>query len=127
MSKLTAPILNATGTHAFVTTPSGDEWECPLDYLSVALARGFSLAEPRDKSLDGLFDDSTAEGANQTGFDPAKNTADEVNAHLAEHLDAPGEIERVLALEAAGKDRKTVVDPRSRADDPEDSDSTSGD
>lgn len=121
MSKLTEPILNATGTHAFVTTPSGDEWECPLDYLPVALARGFSLTEPRDKSLDGLFDDSTAEGANQTGFDPGKATLKEVNAHLKSHLTSPGEIERVLALEVAGQNRPSVEDPRSGSEPDEES------
>lgn len=112
MSKLTEPVYNAAGTHVFTTSPTGDEWECPPDYLPVALSRGFTLAEPRDKSLDGLFDDSTAEGANQTGFDPGKASVKEVNAHLAAHLAAPGEIERVLALESAGSDRPSVEDPR---------------
>lgn len=116
MSKMTEPVLNTAGTHVYTTTPSGDEWECPLDYLPVALARGFSLTEPRDKSLDGLFDDSTAEGANQTGFDPARESVKAVNDHLAAHLDSPGEIERVLALEEAGQNRPSVKDPREKDD-----------
>jgi hypothetical protein len=106
------PVYNAAGTHVFTTSPSGDEWECPVDYLPVALGRGFELTEPRDKSLDGLFDDSTAEGAAQTGFNPADHDVDEINAHLVAHLASPGEIVRVLELEAAGKNRKTVKDPR---------------
>lgn len=112
MAKAQEPVLNAAGTHTFVTTPSGDEWECPNDVLDVYLARGFSLTEPRDKSLDGLFDDSSAEGANQTGFDPGKASVKEVNDHLAAHMDSAGEIERVLALELAGQNRPTVKDPR---------------
>lgn len=108
----TEPVYNAAGTHVFTTSPTGAEWECPADYLPVALSRGFTLAEPRDKSLDGLFDDSTAEGAGQTGFDPGKASVKAVNAHLAGHLAAPGEIERVLALEEAGQNRLDVKDPR---------------
>lgn len=134
MSKQQKPIHNEAGTHVFVrNTSSGDEWECPNGYLKVALARGFELTVPRDKSLDGLFDESTAEPVGQqTGFDPSAHTVDEVNAHLVEHTDSsPGEVERVLALEVAGKDRKTVVDPRLPVDDDEqdehDSDNPTGD
>lgn len=126
------PIHNAAGTHVFVrNTSSGDEWECPNDYLQVALLRGFELCEPRDKSLDGLFDESTAEPTGQqTGFDPSTRTVEEINDHLAEHaFSSPGEVERVLELEKAGKDRKTVIDPRQLAedDDEHDSDNPSGD
>lgn len=107
------PVYNADGTHVFVkNSATGDEWECPVDYLPVALVHGFELTEPRDKSLDGLFDDSTAEGAGQTGFDPGKATVGEVNEHLAAHLGSPGEIARVMELEAAGKNRPGVKDPR---------------
>lgn len=111
-------VYNNGGTHVYVTTPSGDEWECPVDYLPVALSRGFELTEPRDKSLDGLFDDSTAEGAAQTGFDPAKATVAEVNDHLVAHQSSPGEIARVMELEAAGKNRPGVKDPRLVESDP---------
>lgn len=113
MSKTQEPVLNAAGTHTFVkNSETGGEWECPNDYLKVALSRGFELTEPRDTSLDGLFDESSAEGANQTGFDPGKETVKAVNEHLAEHLGSPGEIERVLELEKAGQDRPGVKDPR---------------
>lgn len=112
MTNDTNAVYNTAGTHVFTTSPSGEEWECPVDYLPVALARGFELTEPRDKSLDGLFDDSTAEGAAQTGFDPGKETVKSVNEHLAAHLGSPGEIVRVLELEAAGQNRPGVKDPR---------------
>ncbi len=120
------PIHNEAGTHVFVrNTSSGDEWECPNGYLEVALVRGFELTEPRDKSLDGLFDESTAEPVGQqTGFDPAEHTVEEINAHLLAHGESsPGEVERVLELEKAGKDRKTVVDPRHPAGDADEHDS----
>lgn len=115
MSNDQQPIFNEAGTHVFVrNTDSGQEWECPADYLPVALERGFELTVPRDKSLDGLFDESTAEPAGQqTGFDPAEHTVEEINAHLRQYGEAsPGEVDRVLELELAGQNRKTVVDPR---------------
>lgn len=121
MGKDQKPVYNTAGTHVFVENESsGDEWECPVDYLETALAHGFKLTTPRDKSLDGLFDDSTAEGAGQTGFDPGKNSVAAVNEHLAAHLSSPGEIARVMELEAAGQNRPGVKDPRL-------ADSTSGD
>lgn len=120
MSKDQKPVYNVDGTHVFTKSPTGEEWECPVDYLPVALARGFELTEPRDKSLDGLFDDTSAEGANQTGFDPAKATVKEINAHLEQHVGSPGEIVRVLELEAAGQNRSGVKDPRLSDENPGD-------
>lgn len=113
------PVYNDAGTHVFVrNTDTGSQWECPVGYLPVALERGFELCEPRDASLDGLFDDTTAEPAGQqTGFDPAAHTVDEVNAHLAQHAeDSPGEVARVLKLEQAGRNRSSIVDPRPGGD-----------
>lgn len=114
------PVFNEAGTHVFVrNTESGDEWECPAGYLPVALTHGFELAEPRDRSLDGLFD--------QTGFDPAEHTVEEVNAHLEQHaVSSPGEVARVLALEEAGQARKTIVDPRIPAGDEDSTDPNPG-
>jgi hypothetical protein len=113
MAKNPQPVHNAAGTHTYVkNVETGQEWECPNDYLPVALQRGFELTEPRDTSLDGLFDDASAEGSAQTGFDPAEHTVDEVNDHLAQHAaSSPGEVVRVLELERAGKNRTTVIDP----------------
>lgn len=45
------PVYNASGTHVFVLTPSGDPWECPPDYLPIALARGFELADAPEEPL----------------------------------------------------------------------------
>lgn len=117
MPKKQQPVYNAAGTHIYVQNiESGDEWECPPDYLPVALSHGFELAEPRDRSLDGLFD--------QTGFDPSGHDVAEVNEHLAKHADSsPGEVSRVLELERAGQNRKSVVDPRL----PVDADNNPGD
>lgn len=104
---------NADGTHIYVRhCETGSQWECPVDYLPVAQLRGFEPCAPRDASLDGLFDDSTAEGESQTGFDPAEHTVDEVNEHLAKYAEAtPGEVERVLELERAGKNRSSIQPP----------------
>lgn len=114
-SKQQEPVYNEAGTHIYVqNAETGDEWECPPDYLKVALAHGFELSEPRDRSLDGLFDD-------QTGFNPAEHTFAEVNEHLAAHAhSSPGEVDRVLELERAGQNRKSVVDPRLPVDEPTD-------
>jgi len=38
------PVFNQSGSHVFTTSPTGDLWECPPDYLPIALARGFELA-----------------------------------------------------------------------------------
>lgn len=110
------PVYNTAGTHVHLFNPeTGGQWECPADPDLLDLyvnKRGWEYAQPRDDSLDGLFDESTAEGADQTGFDPGKASVDEVNAHLAQFASAPGEVERVLELERAGRNRKTVTDPR---------------
>lgn len=104
---------NTDGTHVHVVhEETGGRWECPVDYLPVARLRGWEPAEPEDHDLDGLFDAGSAEGEEQTGFDPAKHTADEVSEHLAQHAEAsPGEVVRVIELERAGKNRKSVVVP----------------
>lgn len=102
-----------SGTHVHVIhEETGGRWECPIDYLPTARLRGWEPAEPEDHDLDGLFDDSSAEGEQQTGFDPAEHDVAQVSAHLARHADAsPGEVLRVLELERAGKNRKTIEVP----------------
>lgn len=100
------------GSHVFVANEeTGAVWECPVDYLEIAKARGWTPCGKPAPSYADLFDPAPGAAA-QTGFDPAEHTVDEVNAHLAEHLESPGEIERVLQLEAAGKNRTTIHDPR---------------
>ena len=104
---------NDAGTHVLVYNPETDaRWECPPDYLPVAKARGWQPAEPEPDEYADVFAESTAEGEGQTGFDPAEHSVDEVSAHLAKHAESsPGEVERVLDLERAGKNRKTIAVP----------------
>lgn len=104
---------NGAGTHVHVQhAETGGRWECPVDYLPVARLRGWEPVAPEVHDLDGLFEDASAEGEEQTGFDPAEHGVDEVSAHLALHAKAsPGEVVRVIELERAGKNRKTVVVP----------------
>lgn len=110
------PTYNADGTHVHLHNAlTGGNWWCPVDAAPAMLAHPLAqweYSDPADHSLDGLFDESTAEGEGQTGFDPSKHTVDEVNGYLAENLSAPGEIARVLELESAGKNRAGVTDPR---------------
>lgn len=103
-------VLNTAGTHVWMHNPeTGGTWECPVDYAETAESRGWVYTQAYDDSLDGLFDESSAEGDQQTGFDPAEHTVAEINDHLAEHAEsAPGEVERVLELERAGQNRTTV-------------------
>lgn len=116
------PVLNEAGTHVWLhNAATGGNWLCPVDVVDVFLPRGWEYTDAPDTSLEGLFDDSTAEGANQTGFDPATSDVAGVNDHLVDALEAGalGEIERVLTLEKAGKNRVTVVDPRPPVADPD--------
>lgn len=122
---------NAEGTHTHLEHPEmpGQGWWCPVGVADTFVeARGWKHTPPPDTSLDGLFDTSTAEGANQTGFDPAEHDVPDVNAHLEEMhaAGADGEVNRVLELERAGKNRKTVVDPREPVDPDDDPDPTDG-
>lgn len=105
--------FNSAGTHVHVAhEETGGRWECPVDYLPTAQLRGWEPAEPQADNLDGLFDDASAEGEEQTGFNPADHGVDEVSEHLAAYAEAsPGEVVRVLELERAGKNRKTIEVP----------------
>lgn len=100
---------NEAGTHVLVKhSETGGRWESPVDYLPVARMLGWEPAAPEENPLEGLVD----EEPEQTGFDPSKFSAAEVSEHLAAHAEAsPGEVVRVLELERAGKNRKSVVVP----------------
>jgi len=53
------PVFNAAGTHVFVkNSETGGEWECPPDYLPVALVRGWEYADAPDEDLSDLFDEA---------------------------------------------------------------------
>lgn len=69
------PVFNQAGTHVFTTTPTGDEWLCPPDYLPIALARGFELSEPVPEPL----------------ADPALPKAEKKAAKKAAHSSNPGD------------------------------------
>lgn len=54
-----------------------------------------------------VADDADLDEAGEAGgFDPAEHTVDEVNAYLADH---PDDAERVLGLEASGRNRVGIV------------------
>lgn len=52
------PVHNGAGTHVFMASADGTEWECPAaqDVVDYYLARGFVFVKPRDTSWDGLYD-----------------------------------------------------------------------
>lgn len=125
---------NEAGTHVFVTNEAtGGYWECPVDYLPIARVTGWAPCERRDDSLAGLFDPGVVTGlpavAEVTGFNPDDHNVPEVNDHLAQHAESsPGEVARVLELEAAGQNRKGIVEgPFAPQPDPVDGDSADGD
>jgi hypothetical protein len=49
------------------------------------------------------------------GDDPKDHSVEEINAYLAKDGVEDAEIQQILAAEAAGKQRVTVVDPRTQA------------
>lgn len=110
-------VLNADGTHVHMTHPdTGGAWDCPVEYAAIAQTRGWVFADPRDDSLDGLFDEPVNTpgavlegGAVQTGFNPDDHTVGEVNDYLATVDPAGGEAARVLELERNGKNRSTIT------------------
>jgi len=63
-----------------------------------------------DQSAAGAEDDQEpgGEGSGGEAFDPAANGVDDVNNHLAES--GADEVKQVLAAEAAGKNRKGIVE-----------------
>lgn len=97
--------VNDTGTHVLTEAPSGVLWECPLGYLETAKANGYTVVGAK-----------VAEAHQQIGiplFDPADHTVEQIDQHLAEAAENGDvdEIERVLAAEAAGKNRTSITDP----------------
>jgi hypothetical protein len=122
MAEQQEPVYNAAGTHIHLYNPATNGyWECPAAVAQTFVdARGWVYVTPPDRSLEGLFDDVPAaerpeEGV--TAFDPNDHTVGEVNDYLAQYAgSSPGEVARVIELELAGKNRKTVVNP---LDDPD--------
>lgn len=101
--------LNETGTHVLTVAPSGVPWECPLGYLETAKSHGYVVVDQDE------FQAQVEGQSNDTPFDPDAENVDVVNRHLQDAFAAGDvtEIERVLAIEAAGKNRSTITDPTS--------------
>lgn len=101
-------------SHVWLHNPDTDAlWQSPTDYAPIARERGWVDS---DGPVDSEATDETASASDavevdeQTGFDPSAHKSAEVNAYLDQYRDtAPGEVDRVLALERAGKNRKTVT------------------
>jgi hypothetical protein len=106
--------INDLGTHVHVhNAETGGYWDCPISYLPIARQRGWEPAERIDEGqpINAIAD---AQPVEPVLFDPSAPgvTAEDVSAHLAAHAEAdPGEVERVLGLERAGKNRKTITVP----------------
>ena len=98
-------------THVWMHNPETDGvWACPADVVDVMKGRGWEVTEAPDDSLDGLFDPAADDEPESTAFDPSEHTVQEVNDYLDQHREnAPGEVERVLELERAGKNRTTIT------------------
>jgi hypothetical protein len=94
-------------THVRVENPeTGGVWDCPVDYLPTAKARGWIES---DKPLAGEgeeYPEPVAEEAAEAEFDPSEHTVAEVQEHNAEN---PDDADRVLEAEAAGKNRLTLT------------------
>jgi hypothetical protein len=112
-------------THVRVENPeTGGVWDCPVDYLPVAKARGWVES---DKPLAGEGEEypqpaadalGEAEAEDEVEFDPGEHTVAEVQDYLEAN---PDDADRVLDAERAGKKRVGVADAvaEARADDDE--------
>jgi hypothetical protein len=102
--------------HVWLYNPDTEAmWQAPADYAHIARARGWVDSDgPVDEFADAAADTVPAEIPPaediQTGFDPSEHGFKEVLDYLNQYRDtAPGEVERVLSLERAGKNRKTIT------------------
>lgn len=100
--------MSQPSQHVAVVTPTGAEWDCPKPFLPIALKKGYRLAgeEPDPDEPDGQDGDQP--------FDPTPATPKAVNEYLQGAFAAGDgtEIDRVLVIEAEGKNRTSIVDPR---------------
>lgn len=99
---------------------TGALWQSPADYAPIAKRRGWEDSDgpdpdDPDPDLEGDAPEpepvpADPDGDEQTNFDPALHKAPEVIAYVEQYKDtAPGEAERVLAAERAGRNRKTIT------------------
>lgn len=92
---------NEAGTHILMKNPeTGGVWAAPPDAIPYLELRGWEPTTAEENILAGLVDDQ---------FDPSETSAKAVSEHLASA--SPEEVNRVLELERAGKNRKSVVVP----------------
>jgi hypothetical protein len=102
-------------THVRMENPdTGGVWDCPVDYLPTAKARGWVES---DKPLAGEGEEYPVAAAeaveDEAEFDPSEHTVAEVQDHNAEY---PDDAERVLEAEAAGKNRVTLTGDEAEAE-----------
>jgi hypothetical protein len=108
-------------THVRMENPdTGGVWDCPVDYLPTAKARGWIES---DKPLAGEGEeypepvaeaDVEADEEAELEFDPSEHTVAEVEDHMAEN---PDDAERVLDAERAGKNRVSITGGAELGDD----------
>jgi hypothetical protein len=115
-------------THVRVENPeTGGVWDCPVDYLPVAKARGWvesdkplaGEGEEYPAAVEAVDEEAEAElAAAQAPYDPADHTVAEVQDYLETHADSPpGEGDRVLEAERAGKNRVSLTGDLAEDDD----------
>jgi hypothetical protein len=94
--------------HVRVENPdTGGVWDCPVDYLPVAKARGWVESDKPLADEGEEYPEPAAEVAEaEVEFDPSEHTVAEVEDYLAEN---PDDAERVLDAERAGKNRVTLT------------------
>jgi hypothetical protein len=98
-------------THVRMENPdTGGVWDCPVDYLPTAKARGWVES---DKPLAGEGEEypepaaeTEADAGEEAEFDPSEHTVAEVQEYLAEN---PDDEDRVLDAELAGKNRVSLT------------------
>lgn len=101
-----------SATHQWMRNPETDgEWACPLALVDVYVKRGWEPFEPPEP-VEFLPTPVAAvdEEPEPTAFDPGDHSVKEVLAYIEQYqTDSPGEVQRVLALETAGKNRPTIL------------------
>lgn len=102
----------AAGTHQWMRNPeTKGEWECPLALVDVYERRGWEQFEPpEDVDFLPVPADTQDEDPEVTSFDPHGKTVKAVLAYLDPIREThPGEVARVLHLEAQGQNRPHIL------------------
>lgn len=64
--------VNESGTHVATLSPTGDPWQCPIDYLEYALKTGFTIADSKRPSAEA--DPGTTNAPKRPGTPPSTPT-----------------------------------------------------